>query len=91
MFIVCRYYPVTTLEFNFSVLRVLFAAKDMQRILVTPYMPVYARNLSIKELYMQTRHYKVLKMYIIELARSAVHGTFGYYFCESVCYLKIIH
>ena len=91
MFIVCQYYPVTTLELNLSVLRVLFAAKDMQRILVAPYMHVYARNLSIKESYMQTRHYKVLKMYIIGLARSAVHGIFGCYFCECVCYLKIIH
>ena len=53
MFIVCQYYPVTTLELNLSVLRVLFAAKDMQRILVALYMHVYARNLSIKESCMQ--------------------------------------
>ena len=67
MLIGCQYYPVTTLELDFSVLRVLFAAKDMQRILVAPYMHVYARNLSIKESHMQTTRYKVLKIYIIGL------------------------
>ena len=40
---------------------------------------------------MQTPRYKVLKIYIIGLARSAVNGTFECYFCECVCYLKIVH